>query len=173
LSKGGKPFDFEIMVEDPVQERLALNYAHSLARIGIDARVRLVDEVQYQRRRQNFDFDMMIGSWVASASPGSEERTRWGSQAADEPASYNLAGVKSPAADAMIEALLAAKSRDDFVTSARALDRVLLSGFYIVPLYHSPEQWIAASAALEKPAQLPAYMSPTVDPTLEAWWRKK
>jgi peptide/nickel transport system substrate-binding protein len=172
LSKDGKPFGFEIMVQDPAQERLALNYAHSLARIGIDVRVRLVDEVQYQRRRQNFDFDMMIGSWIASASPGSEERTRWGSAAADEPASYNLAGVKSPAADAMIEALLAAKSRDDFVTAVRALDRVLLSGSYIVPLFHSPEQWIAASAALQKPARLPAYGSPTIDPTLDAWWRK-
>jgi peptide/nickel transport system substrate-binding protein len=172
LRKDGKPFNFEIMVEDRAQERLALNYAHSLARIGVEARVRLVDEVQYQRRRQNFDFDMMIGSWPASASPGSEQRTRWGSAAADEPDSYNLAGVKSPAVDAMIEAVLAAKSRRDFVTAVRALDRVLLSGFYIVPLFYSREQWIAASTALERPAKLPAYGSPTIDPTLDAWWRK-
>lgn len=172
LSKQGNAFRFEIMVEDRAQERLALNYAYSLARIGIEARVRLVDEVQYQRRRQNFDFDMMIGSWLASASPGSEERTRWGSAAADEPASFNLAGVKSPAADAMIDALLAAKSRDDFVTAVRALDRVLLSGFYIVPLFHSPDQWIAASAALQRPQQLPAYGSPTVDETLDTWWKR-
>lgn len=172
LRKDGKPFNFEIMVQDRAQERLALNYAYSLARIGVEARVRRVDEVQYQRRRQNFDFDMMIGSWVASASPGSEQRTRWGSAAADEPASYNLAGVKSSAVDAMIDALLAAKSRQDFVTAVRALDRVLLSGFYIVPLFHSREQWIAASSALERPAELPAYGSPTIDPTLDAWWRK-
>jgi peptide/nickel transport system substrate-binding protein len=172
LSKDGKPFSFEIMVQDRAQERLALNYADSLARIGIDARVRLVDEVQYQRRRQNFDFDMMIGSWIASASPGSEQRTRWGSAAADEPASFNLAGVKSPAADAMIDALLAAKSREDFVTAVRAFDRVLLSGFYIVPLFHSPDLWIAASAALGRPEKLPAYGSPTVNVTLDTWWRK-
>ena len=172
LSKNGKPFGFEIMVEDRAQERLALNYANSLARIGVDARVRLVDEVQYQRRRQNFDFDMMIGSWLASASPGSEQRTRWGSAAADEPASFNLAGVKSPAVDAMIDAVLAAKSREDFVTAVRALDRVLLSGFYIVPLFHSPNQWTAASAALGRPAKLPAYGSPSVDMTLDTWWRK-
>jgi peptide/nickel transport system substrate-binding protein len=159
-------------VEDRAQERLALNYADSLARIGVDARVRLVDEVQYQRRRQNFDFDMMIGSWIASPSPGSEERTRWGSDAADEPASFNLAGVKSPAADAMIDALLAAGSRDDFVTAVRALDRVLLSGFYIVPLFHSPDEWIGASAALGRPAKLPAYGSPSIDVTLDAWWSK-
>ncbi len=172
LRKDGKPFNFEIMVEDRAEERLALNYAYSLARIGVEARVRRVDEVQYQRRRQNFDFDMMIGSWTASASPGSEQRTRWGSAAVDEPASYNLAGVKSPAVDAMIDALLAAKSRQDFVTAVRALDRVLLSGFYIVPLFHARQQWIAASTALERPAELPAYGSPTIDPTLDAWWRK-
>jgi peptide/nickel transport system substrate-binding protein len=172
LNKDGKPFSFEIMVEDRAQERLALNYADSLARIGVDARVRLVDEVQYQRRRQNFDFDMMIGSWLASASPGSEQRTRWGSAAADEPASFNLAGVKSPAVDAMIDAVLAAKSHEDFVTAVRALDRVLLSGSYIVPLFHSPDQWIAASAALGRPAKLPAYGSPSVDATLDTWWRK-
>jgi peptide/nickel transport system substrate-binding protein len=172
LAKDGTPLAFEIMVEDRNQERLALNYADSLARIGVDTHVRLVDEVQYQRRRQNFDFDMMIGSWLASASPGSEQRTRWGSAAADEPASFNLAGVKSPAVDAMIEALLAAKSQNDFVTAVRALDRVLLSGFYIVPLYHSPSQWIAASAQLQRPEKLPAYGSPTVNVTLDTWWRK-
>ncbi len=172
LIKDGKPFRFEIMVQDRGQERLALAYADSLARIGVDANIRMVDEVQYQRRRQNFDFDMMIGSWIASASPGSEQRTRWGSAAADEPASYNLAGVKSPAVDAMINVLLAAKSRDDFVTAVRALDRVLLSGFYIVPLFHAPTEWIAASAALQRPERLPAFGMPTVDATLDTWWRK-
>lgn len=173
LVRNGRPLTFEILVEDRLQERLALNFSDSLARIGVEARVRLVDEVQYQRRRQNFDFDMIIGSWLASASPGSEERTRWGSDAADEPASYNLAGVKSAAVDAMIAALLAAKSQDDFVTAVRALDRVLLSGFYIVPLYHAQNQWIAASTALARPAKLPAYGSPTLDTTLDSWWRRR
>ncbi|MGP8232505.1 MAG: extracellular solute-binding protein [Methylovirgula sp.] len=172
LVRNGTPLGFEIMVQDRAQERLALDYADSLMRIGVEARVRLVDEVQYQRRRQNFDFDMMIGSWVASASPGSEERTRWGSDAADEPASFNLAGAKSPAVDAMIDALLAAESEEDFVTAARALDRVLLSGFYIVPLHHAQNQWIAASTTLARPAKLPAYGSPSLDATLDSWWRK-
>jgi peptide/nickel transport system substrate-binding protein len=172
LAQNGAPLSFEIMVEDRAQERLGLDYADLLTRIGVEARVRLVDEVQYQRRRQNFDFDMTIGSWLASASPGSEERTRWGSDAADEPASYNLAGVKSPAVDAMVAALLAAKSAEDFVTAARALDRVLLSGFYIVPLYHAQNQWIAASTLLARPTKLPAYGSPSLDATLDSWWRK-
>ena len=145
LTKGGEALSFEIMVKDRNQERLALNYADSLGRIGVTAKVRQVDEVQYQRRRQKFDFDMMIGSWLASASPGNEQRSRWGSASAEQEASFNLAGVKSPAIDAMINALLAAKTHEDFVAAVRAYDRVLLSGFYVVPLFHSADQWIAAS----------------------------
>jgi peptide/nickel transport system substrate-binding protein len=170
LTKDSHAFAFEIMVKDRNQERLALNYADSLRRIGVDARVKLVDEVQYQRRRQKFEFDMMIGSWIASASPGNEQRSRWGSASADQEASFNLAGVKSAAVDAMITALLSAKSHEDFVTAVRAYDRVLLSGFYIVPLFYSSDQWIAASAALKHPTAMPHEGAP-VTPTLETWWR--
>ncbi|HET6379298.1 MAG TPA: extracellular solute-binding protein [Methylocella sp.] len=173
LVKEGEPLSFEIMVKDRSQERLALNYADSLARIGVGARVRLVDEVQYQRRRQKFDFDMMLGSWLASPSPGNEQRARWGSASADQEASFNLAGVKSPAVDAMINALLAAKTREDFVAAVRAYDRVLLSGFYIVPLFHSPDQWIAFSAKLARPQALPRYGPATGGATLDTWWRKE
>jgi peptide/nickel transport system substrate-binding protein len=173
LTKDGEPLAFEIMVRDRSQERLALNYADSLARIGVAARVRLVDEVQYQRRRQRFDFDMMIGSWLASASPGNEQRSRWSSKSAGQEASFNLAGVQSPAVDALIAALLAAKTREDFVTAVRAFDRVLLSGFYVVPLFHAPDQWIAASAELSRPTRLPQYGSPAGSSTLDTWWRRK
>jgi len=173
LTKAGEALSFEIMVKDRNQERLALNYADSLRRIGVIANVRQVDEVQYQRRRQKFDFDMMIGSWIASASPGNEERSRWGSASADQEASFNLAGVKSPAADAMIDALLAAKTHEDFVAAVRAFDRVLLSGFYVVPLFHSSEQWIAASAKLARPKTLPRYGPATGGATLDTWWRKR
>ena len=172
LKKDGEPVSFEIMVKDRNQERLALNYASSLQRIGVDARVRLVDEVQYQRRRQKFDFDMMLGQWVASASPGNEQRMRWGSASANQEASFNLAGAASPAIDSLIAALLAATSHDDFVTAVRAYDRVLLSGFYIVPLFHASDQWIAHSTDISRPAQLPRYASPMFGPTLESWWRR-
>jgi peptide/nickel transport system substrate-binding protein len=170
LTKDGVPLAFEIMVKDRNQERLSLNYADSLRRIGVDAHVKLVDEVQYQRRRQKFEFDVMIGSWIASASPGNEQRSRWGSASADQEASFNLAGVKSPAVDAMITALLAANTHEDFVTAVRAYDRVLLSGFYIVPLFYASDQWVAASAALKHPQQLPRDGAP-VSSTLETWWR--
>ncbi|MGO9238195.1 MAG: extracellular solute-binding protein [Methylocella sp.] len=171
LTKGGEVLSFEIMVKDRNQERLALNYADSLGRIGVAAKVRLVDEVQYQRRRQKFDFDMMIGSWLASASPGNEQRSRWGSASAEQEASFNLAGVKSPAIDAMINALLSAKTHEDFIAAVRAYDRLLLSGFYVVPLFHSPDQWIAASAKLARPKNLPRYGPASGGATLDTWWR--
>jgi peptide/nickel transport system substrate-binding protein len=171
LIKAGVPLTFEIMVKDRNQERLALNYADALARIGVTATVRQVDEVQYQRRRQKFDFDMMIGTWLASASPGNEQRSRWGSASAAQEASFNLAGVKSPAVDALINAMLAAKTHEEFVAAVRAYDRVLLSGFYIVPLFHSPDQWIAASAKLARPPILPRHGPASGGATLDTWWR--
>jgi peptide/nickel transport system substrate-binding protein len=149
------------------QERIALNYAGSLARIGVAARVRLVDTVQYERRRQRFDFDMMIASWPVSPSPGNEQFFRWGSASADREGSFNFAGVKSPAVDAMIQALLTAERRDDFAAAVRALDRVLLSGFYVVPLYHLPNQWIAHDAGVRRPAE-----TPLLGPLIEIWWRE-
>jgi peptide/nickel transport system substrate-binding protein len=171
LRRNGVPLDFEIMVKDRNQERLALNYAQSLERIGVSAQVRLVDEVQYQRRRQKFDFDMMVGLWLASASPGNEQRARFGSASADQDASFNLAGVESPAVDAMIEALLAARSREDFVAAVRAYDRVLLSGFYVVPLFHASVLWVAAAATLVHPPVLPTYGTPIGSSTLDTWWK--
>jgi peptide/nickel transport system substrate-binding protein len=163
----GERIAFEILVKNRQEERLALAYAQSLARIGVTADVRLNDEVQYQRRRTKFDFDMMMGSWVATPSPGGEQRTRWGAASASMDGAYNIAGAASPAIDAMIAALLAADSRDDFVAAVRALDRVLISGFYIVPLFYAPEQWIAYSSRLGHPERKPLFGVNT-----DAWWSK-
>ncbi len=167
----GQPFRFEIVVQDRRQERLALSFADSLKSIGIEATVRLVDEVQYQRRRQSFDFDMMLGSWSASPSPGAEQRSRWSSASARQPASFNLPGAASPAIDAAISAILAARSEEDFIAAARVLDRLLLSGFYIIPLFHTEDQWIAYSTALGRPAEVPLFGITNVTP-IELWWRK-
>jgi peptide/nickel transport system substrate-binding protein len=153
----GAPLAFEILVKNRDEERLALAYARNLARIGVVATVRLVDEVQFQRRRTSFDFDMMIGSWIASPSPGNEQRGRWSSAAANAQGAYNISGVASPAVDAMIAAILAANTNEDFVAAVRALDRLLISGFYIVPLYYAPEQWIAYSAKLGRPDETPLF----------------
>jgi peptide/nickel transport system substrate-binding protein len=163
----GASFGFEILVKTYAEERLALDYSAMLARIGVTAQVRLVDETQFQRRRQRFDFDMIPAGFPASASPGAEQRGRWGSAAASQEGAFNVAGARSPAIDAMISALLAADSEEDFVAAVRALDRLLLSGFYVVPFYHAKSQWIAYSARLGHPARTPLY---GVD--LDAWWVK-
>jgi peptide/nickel transport system substrate-binding protein len=171
LTRDGKALSFEILVANRDQERLALYYVGQLRRIGVEARVRSVDEVQYQRRRQRFDFDMIVGLWQSSASPGNEQRMRWGGDSADQEASYNLAGAKSPAIDAMIAALQSARSAEEFVTAARALDRVLLSGFYVVPLFHARDQWLAHWRRLARPETLPRYTQPLFGEVLETFWR--
>lgn len=147
----GEAFHFEMLVVSRVQERLAINYAEMLKRIGITMKVRLVDDVQYWRRVAGFDFDMIQFTWGASPSPGNEQYNRWGGKSAEREGSLNYAGAKNPAIDAMIDAMLQAKSREDFTSAVRALDRVLLSQFYVVPLFHAPEQWLARSARVKRP----------------------
>ncbi len=162
----GKPLSFEILVTTKEDERLALAYQRTLSRIGITASIRNVDASQYQLRRQTFDFDMIRNTWVVSASPGNEQNFRWSQEAADQDGSFNYPGAMEPAIDAMIEAMLAARTQEDFVAAVRALDRVLVSGFYVVPLFYLPEQWIARWTTVDHPeaTALTGYR-------LEAWWK--
>ena len=163
----GRPFRFELMVTNRDDERLALAFANSLARAGIEAQVRLVDAVQFDQRRQSFDFDMMPYRWEQSLSPGNEQSFYWGSAAADAQGSRNYMGVRSPAIDAMIGAMLSARERTDFVAAVRALDRLLISGCYVVPLFYLPEQWVARWASIAHPARtsLFGYLP-------ETWWQQ-
>jgi peptide/nickel transport system substrate-binding protein len=162
-----KPFAFEIVVTTKDQERLALQYSDNLKRAGIAANVRVADAVQYDRRRLTYDFDMIQNRWDQSLSPGNEQAFYWSTAAASEDGTRNYMGVKSAAADAMIAALLRVDTREDFVAATRALDRVLLSGFYVIPLFHLPEQWVARWSAIRHPDRTPlsGYLP-------EAWWRE-
>jgi peptide/nickel transport system substrate-binding protein len=166
-TKSHRPFSFEIMVRDRDEERLALDFANNLARAGIAAEVRLVDAVQYDQRRLSFDFDMIEYRWEQSLSPGNEQSFYWGSAAADEQGTRNYMGVRSAAIDAMIAAMLRARERADFVTAVRALDRVLISGCYVVPLFYLPEQWVARWTYIQHPAHssLSGYLP-------ETWWHQ-
>ncbi|MBV9529525.1 MAG: ABC transporter substrate-binding protein, partial [Bradyrhizobium sp.] len=137
------PLTFEILVTTRDQERLALAFAGNLKRAGIEARVRVVDSVQFDQRRLDFDFDMIENRWDQSLSPGNEQSFYWGGQAADIKGTRNYMGAKDPAIDTMIAALLVAREHDDFVSAVRALDRVLMSGFYAIPVLNAGEQWIA------------------------------
>jgi len=161
----GNPFAFEILVTTRDQERLALAFARDLKRAGIAARVRAVDAVQYERRTQTFDFDMMQYWWDESLSPGNEQTFYWGSEAAGLEGSRNYMGVRNPAIDAMIAAMLAADGRDEFISAVRALDRVLISGTYVVPLFHAAEQWVARRAYIHHPAN-----TPLLGYVPETWW---
>ena len=165
--KSGRPLTFEILVKARDEERLALLFSQSLKRAGIAARVRMVDAVQYEGRRLTYDFDMIEYRWDQSLSPGNEQAFYWGSAAADQPGTRNYMGVKSAAVDAMIAALLKAEGRADFVASVRALDRVLISGFYVIPLFYPPAQWIARWTTVGRPAttSLYGYLP-------ETWWRE-
>lgn len=165
--RGGAPLSFEILVTTKDQERLGLAYSNQLRRAGITVQVRMVDAVQFEHRRINFDFDMMEYRWEQSLSPGNEQAFYWGAAAADQDGSRNYMGVKSPAIDAIIAALLKARDRDDFVAAVRALDRVLISGFYTVPLFHASEQWVARWDMVQHPAvtSLYGYLP-------ETWWRQ-
>ena len=155
LNTNNEVFAFELLVNSRLQEKLALNYAPSLARIGIALKVRLIDEIQYWRRLSAFDFDMIQFTWAGSPAPGNEQYHRWGSKAAEREGSLNYAGAKSPAIDAMIEALLAAQTPQAYLTAIHALDRVLLSGFYVVPLFYAPDLWMARKSSVKHPARLP------------------
>ncbi len=162
-----RAFRFEIMVTDRDEERLALNFAANLARAGISAQVRLVDAVQYDQRRATFDFDMIEYRWEESLSPGNEQTFYWGSAAASEDGSRNYMGVRSPAVDAMIAAMLSARQHVDFVAAVRALDRVLMSGCYVVPLFYLPAQWVARWSYIQHPARTSLYGY-----LPETWWRE-
>jgi len=155
------------MVTNRDEERLVLAFAGNLARAGIEVQVRLVDAVQYDQRRLSFDFDMIEYRWEQSLSPGNEQTFYWGSAAADQQGTRNYMGVRSPAIDTVIAAMLRARGRAEFVDTVRALDRVLMSGCYVVPLFYLPAQWVARWAAIEHPARtsLSGYLP-------ETWWHQ-
>ena len=168
LVKDGAPLRFEILAHTRDEERLALAFSASLKKIGVDAQVRSPGYLQFMRRRQQFDYDMLIARWRSVAVPGSEQRVHWSEIAME--ASGGFAGPASPAVAAMIAAIVAARSAEDLITAARALDRILLSGFYIVPLHHATESWTAHVAELKRPTRNPRYPMLPFGILLDNWW---
>jgi microcin C transport system substrate-binding protein len=162
----GKPVSAEILVQDPSSERIALFFKPSLERIGVTTSVRVVDDVQYENRIRSFDFDITTDVWGQSLSPGNEQREFWGSQAADQPGSKNTIGIKNPAVDALIDKVIFAKDRAGLVAATKALDRVLLWNFYVVPQFTYPYSRYARWDRFAH-AELPKYARSGL-PTL--WW---
>lgn len=156
-AKTGEPLSVEFLAQDPATERFVLFYKPSLQRAGVTANVRVVDSAQYENRLRQWDFDIITASWGESLSPGNEQRGFWGSQAADIPGSRNLIGVKNPAVDAMIERVIFAKDRDELVAASKALDRILLWNFYVVPQWTYGKVRSARWDRFARPAELPKY----------------
>lgn len=161
----GKPFQFEMLLVSPLFERIALPFAKNLEKLGITMTVRTIDTAQYRRRLDTFDFDMVVGGFGQSLSPGNEQRDFWSSDSADREGGRNIMGIKSKAVDAIIEQLIAAPTRQDLVTACKALDRVLQWGHYMIPNWHAPYDRIAYWDKFAQPK-----ITPTRGNQLFAWW---
>ena len=135
IGKDGQPVVIELLLNGPTIERVALPYKQSLARLGITLNIRPVDSSQFITRLRSRDFDLVYTGWGESNSPGNEQLSYWGSEAADSPASRNYAGIKDPAVDAIIKDIILAKSRKDQVAAVHALDRVMMAEQYVIPSY--------------------------------------
>lgn len=169
LDPKGTPFGFEILTASQDEERFAAIYQRSLEKIGIAVTIRSLEADQIQSRKQRFDFEVLVGSsgFSNSLSPGMEQNLRWGSSEAKREGSFNLAGVADPAVDAAIDAMLRARTKEDYVAAVRVLDRLLISGNYMVPMQYNAQQWLAYWNYLDHPKKTPifGYQWPT-------WWRK-
>tara|TARA_B100000131_G_C17660730_1_gene428087 strand:- start:27 stop:554 length:528 start_codon:yes stop_codon:yes gene_type:complete len=163
--KNGKEFKFEFLIISPSDEKIALAFQKNLEILGIKMDVRTVDSSQYQARLLNYDFDMIKRYWGVSLSPGNEQQFYWGSDVGKKDGSRNYAGVNSPAVDALIDELISAKTREELTTAIHALDRVLLWGHYVIPLYHSNTDRIAYWNFLEYPNEIPLYGI-----VIDSWW---
>lgn len=161
----GRPLEFEILLIDPAYERITLPFAKNLERLGITARVRTVDTAQYKKRVDDFDFDMVMGTWPQTLSPGNEQRSYWSSAFADQPGSPNILGLKDPAIDALVEQVIAAPDRASLVARVHALDRALQWGFYVVPNWYIAYDRYAYWDKFGRPDVIPAQ-----GVQVDAWW---
>jgi microcin C transport system substrate-binding protein len=159
-------FEFEMLFDQPSEERFSIPFKKNLERIGITANIRTVDESQYVNRLEKYDFDMTSTVWAQSLSPGNEQRDFWSSAAADRPGTRNLAGIKDPAVDALVNRVITAPDRAGLVAACRALDRALLWGYYAIPHWHIRTYRLAYWNKFGRPAVKPRYGLGFID----TWW---
>ncbi len=167
-AKTKKTFTFEFLLYQKDFERVVQPFIKNLEKLGIEAVIRVVDTTQYINRRRSFDFDVMVGGFGQSNSPGNEQREYWHSSKANTEGSRNLAGISSPAIDQLIELVISAPDRKALVTRTQALDRVLLAGHYVIPNWFNPVERIAYSNKLAHPK-----VSPKSGVSIDTWWFKQ
>jgi microcin C transport system substrate-binding protein len=165
VSAKGEPLQFEILYASAGIERVILPFVKNLERLGVKATPRLVDVAQFQNRVDDFDFDMIIGGWPQSASPGNEQRDFWGSASADTKGGRNEGGIKDPVVDELIELVIAAPDRPSLVERTHALDRVLLWGYYAIPQIYDPSFRVAYWDKFGRPPKPPGYTT-----GFDSWW---
>ena len=171
--QSGQQLAFQILLADPGQERVVAPFVNNLKLLGVDASFRSVDDTQYTARVNNFDFDVIIGGAAQSNSPGNEQRDYWSSETADKPGGRNYSGIKNPAIDTLVNAIIFAPNRQALITATHALDRVLQWGFYSIPELHAPGARIAYWNKFGRPAVLPRFADPSYGNPLvylETWW---
>jgi len=166
LRKDGTIFQVEFLLAQAAFERIISPYIQNLKKLGIEASIRMVDVTQYQNRVLDYDFDIMVNSFGQSLSPGNEQRNYWGSESADRQGGRNLIGIKSAAVDQLVEHIIFAENRAAQIAATRALDRVLLWNFYVVPHWHIPYHRLAFWKPLRHPDTLPPYAHGFPD----IWW---
>ena len=163
-----KPFIFEFLLYQKDFERVVQPFIKNLEKLGIEASIRVVDTTQYINRSRSFDFDIMVGGFGQSNSPGNEQREYWHSSKANEEGSRNFIGISSPAIDKLIELVISAPDRKALITRTRALDRVLLANHYVIPNWFNPVERIAYSNKLTHPK-----VSPKTGVSIDTWWFKQ
>ena len=167
----GAPFAFDILLMNGQDEAVTNVFVDALRQLGIQVGVQLVDQAQYNERRNDYDYDMIINTWNMSLSPGNEQMLYWGSAGVSEPGTRNYMGVASPAAEAMIAHMLETRDEAEFVASVRALDRVLTTGRYVIPFGFPDVSYIAYKADLRHPETLPVY-GDWIGWLPEVWWQE-
>ncbi|MBT5214159.1 MAG: ABC transporter substrate-binding protein [Pelagibacteraceae bacterium] len=165
VNSKNQPFEFEILLVSPAFERIVLPFIDNLEKLGINATLRTVDSSQYQKRIESFDFDMIVYTFSQSLSPGNEQRNFWGSNAADTNGSRNVIGIKNEIVDSLIEKLINAKDRQDLITITRALDRVLLWNYYVIPQWHISAYRVLYWDMFDQPKKKPKYSL-----GFDTWW---
>jgi len=167
INAQGQAMSFEILLGSPADEKTALEFARTLRRLGIGVTVRTVDSAQFAGRLDAFDYDMVSYRWINSLSPGNEQMNYWGSAAADMKGSRNYAGVRNAAVDAIADSIARSDTREGLVMRARALDRCLMQGHYMIPLFYLGRDLLAAARDIQKPEKTPVY-----GVVLESWWQE-
>lgn len=167
----GTAFEFEILLGGSEYEAVANIFGDALRQLGIRARISIVDAAQYNARRSEYDFDMIVNRWSMSLSPGNEQTLYWGSDGVRTPGTRNYPGVDSPAAEAMIQTMLETRYEEEFVAAVRALDRVLTTGRYVIPFWFADVSYIAHRADLAFPERLPVY-GDWIGWLPEVWWHE-